>query len=216
MSGAARGVIRLARAWRSLSHAHRLAAGGAAALFVTLFLPWYHETVVSARHAASASVTGWGAFSFVEAVVLLVAAGVLLLMFWQGEGRGIRLPTLEGGVIIAAGAFTFVLVIWRMIDKPTFQLSGTGTAISGVDWGIFVALAMAAFVAYAGNRIRTGAASAGAARGGRAGQAAPDEQPTGDFEPVSVPLRTSPPRRPRRRRYGVEQLTIPLDERDSD
>ena len=66
-----------ARVARAAARA-RLAAYAALALFLTLFLPWYQVTLIaSARtklESASVSVTGWGAFSFVEAAVLLVAA----------------------------------------------------------------------------------------------------------------------------------------------
>src|SRR5438046_8841814 len=89
---AASGAGRIARAFRALPHERRLAAYGALGLFVTLFLPWYQETVIvpsaSANlQAASVTLTGWGAFSFVEAALLLVAAGVLILLFQRAEGR---------------------------------------------------------------------------------------------------------------------------------
>jgi hypothetical protein len=205
MSRAAAGVIRLGRAWRSLSHEQRLAAGAAAALFLTLFFPCYQETAVSARRATGASVSGWGAFSLVEAVVLLTASAVLVTMFRRGEGRGLRRPGAEGGLIAVAAAATAVLVIWRMFDEPTFQVRGA-TAISGIEWGIFIALAAAAFLAYAGNQIRVVAPSA-----------ADDDQPTGSFEPVRAAVRDRPARRSRRRRHAsADQLTIPLEERDRD
>ena len=77
--------------WRELPQERRLAALAASALFFTLFLPWYQETViangVTSLRSASSSLTGWGAFSFVEAAVLLVAAGVLILLFMRAEGR---------------------------------------------------------------------------------------------------------------------------------
>ncbi len=149
---------RAARVWRGLPHDRRIAAGAALALFVTLFLPWYQETVIvpgtKGAAAASTSVTGWGAFSFVEAAVLLVAAGVLTLLFQRGEGRAFHLPGGDGWVIMAAGAWACVLVVWRIFDKQTTSIRGPGASISGIEWGIFVALAGAAFLAYAGSRIR--------------------------------------------------------------
>ena len=63
-------------------------------LFLTLFLPWYQESVIALSAgkplSVSTSVTGWAAFSFVEAAVLVVAAGVLTLLF-QAR-RGPRVP----------------------------------------------------------------------------------------------------------------------------
>src|SRR5262249_3077886 len=141
-----------------LPHESRLAVYAALALFVTLFLPWYQLTLIaSARtklESASVSVTGWGAFSFVEAAVLLVAAGVLILVFQRAAGRAFHLPGGDGGVITAAGLWTCLLIVWRIFDKQGATTNGPSATTSGVEWGIFVALAAAAFLAYSGSRIR--------------------------------------------------------------
>ncbi len=155
----ASGAGRLVRAWRMLPHERRLAAYAATGLFLALFLPWYQETVIASGktthlQSLTASITGWGAFSFVEAAVLLVAAGVLTLLFQRAEGRAFHLPGGDGWVITAAGLWTCVLIIWRIFDKQGTSVHGPGATSSGVEWGIFVALAIAAFLTYAGSRIR--------------------------------------------------------------
>ena len=115
------GAARVARAWRMLPPERRLAAIAAILLFLSLFLPWYQRqffVVVSGTpKPASDSQTGWAAFSFVEAAVLLVAAGVLVLLFQRAEGRAFHVPGGDGGVIMAAGLWTCVLIVWRMFDK---------------------------------------------------------------------------------------------------
>jgi hypothetical protein len=136
-----------------------LAAYAATGLFLALFLPWYQETVIApskATHLQSltASITGWGAFSFVEAAVLLVALGVLTLLFQRAEGRAFHLPGGDGWVIMFAGLWTCLLIVWRIFDKQGTSVHGPGATTSGVEWGIFVALAVAAFLTYAGSRIR--------------------------------------------------------------
>lgn len=150
---------RLTRAWRALPSERRLAAGAALGLFVTLFLPWYQETVIVSGsttnlRSASASLTGWGAFSFVEAAVLLVSAGVLVLLFVRAEGQAFHVPGGDGGVITAAGFWTCVLVLWRMFDKEGTTGHGLYETTSGIEWGIFIALGVAALLAYAGSRIK--------------------------------------------------------------
>jgi hypothetical protein len=148
----------LVRAWRALPHESRLAAFASLALFATLFLPWYQVTLIASAktklESASATITGWGAFSFVEAAVLLVAAGVLTLLFQRAEGRAFHLPGGDGGVITAAGVWTCLLIVWRIFDKQGATTNGPSATSSGVEWGIFVALAAAAFLAYSGSRIR--------------------------------------------------------------
>jgi hypothetical protein len=145
--------------WRALPHERRLAAIAALALLFTLFLPWYQETVIARGTTASlstvsASLTGWGAFSFVEAAVLLVAAAVLVLLFVRAEGAAFHVPGGDGGVVTAAGMWTCLLVVWRMFDKEGTTGHGLYETASGVEWGIFIALALAALLTYAGSRIK--------------------------------------------------------------
>ncbi len=142
-----------------LPRERRLAAAASIALFFVLFLPWYQETVVvpgaKSASAATASVTGWGHFSFVEAAVLLVSASVLMLLFQRAEGRAFHIPGGDGGVIFAGGVWTCLLVAWQMFDKPSASIHGGGASISGIEWGIFAALAAAGLLAYSGSRIRS-------------------------------------------------------------
>ncbi len=152
------GASRLVGLWRELPAERRLAAAAALALFLTLFLPWYQETViaggVTSLRSVSASLTGWAAFSFVEAAVLLVAAFVLSLLFIRAKGRAFHMPGGDGGVITGAGFWTCVLIIWRMFDKEGTSGHGQVATTSGIDWGIFVALGVAGVLTYAGTRIR--------------------------------------------------------------
>jgi hypothetical protein len=157
------GVGRVPHAWRNLSQERRLAIYASLGLFVTLFLPWYQETVIArgttALQRASESLTGWSAFSFVEAAVLVVACGVIALLFVRAEGRPFRVPFGDGGVITAAGFWTCVLIVWRIVDKQGTSGQGQLATTSGIEWGIFIALAVAAFLAYAGSRIRASTAA---------------------------------------------------------
>ncbi len=144
--------------WRELPQERRLAALACLALFLTLFLPWYQETVfangVTSLRSASSSLTGWGAFSFVEAAVLLVAAAVLILLFTRAEGQAFHVPGGDGGVITAAGFWTCVLIVWRIFDKEGTSRHDQIAYTSGIEWGIFVALGVAAVLTYAGSQIR--------------------------------------------------------------
>lgn len=137
---------RLAAAWRALAREQRLAAAAAAALFLTMFLPWY--TVTPAR-AASFSLTPFRAWSFVEAAILLVAVGVLALLFARAEGKRFRLPFGDGGVVLGAGAWVVFLVFYRQFDKPE-----VGGAVVGVDWGMFVTILAGGALVLAGLRLR--------------------------------------------------------------
>ena len=197
-------LARIRRAWRALTPDGRLAAVASAALFLSMFLPWYQ---VQGR-ALAESVTAFGAFSFVEAAVLLVALAVLALLFARSEHATFHLPGGDGTVVMAAGAWVAVLLVWRLFDKPAAT-----AALVGVDWGIFFALAAAGGLAYAGLRMRRAQQPAAPLVRER-----PRPRPATETPPPPAPGTTVtqvlPPERPRRaaRRAAApeDQLTIPL------
>jgi hypothetical protein len=189
------------RAWRALPSDHRLAAAAALGLFLTLFLPWYQETGLaeagSRVQAATASLTGWAAFSWVEAAILLVAAAVLALLFLRAEGHAFQLPGGDGVIVTAAGGWTCLLVIWRIIDKEGVSHQGPFATTWGIEWGIFIALGVAGTLTYAGSRIRAahppGSASASAQPpaavppGSAVTPTTPQSPPTGDPPTTTEP-----------------------------
>lgn len=191
------GAARVAGAWRKLPPERRLAAIAATLLFLSLFLPWYQRqffVIVSGKPVpASDSQTGWAAFSFVEAAVLLVSAGVLVLLYQRAEGRAFHVPGGDGGVIMAAGLWTCVLIIWRMFDKQGASSHGADITSYGIEWGIFAALAIAGFLAYSGSRIRMAHV--------------PEPPLPGERRPEAPPARE---RRPARK--PDDQVTMPFED----
>jgi hypothetical protein len=157
-AASARGPARLTHAVRALEPEQRIAALAALALWASMFLPWYGksvtETVKDSLRAAGYDLTAFGAFSFVEAAVLLVAAAVLLLLFARAERRAFHLPGGDGLVILAGGVWVSLLIFYRMLDKPGTTGNDRLTTTVGLQWGIFVALAAAISLAYAGARVR--------------------------------------------------------------
>ena len=152
-------LMRVSRAWRALAPEQRVSALAALSLWITMFLPWYSEAPVGVvkrgESVAAASLSAYGAFSFVEAAVLLVSVGVLALLFARGERRAFHLPGGDGAVIMLAGAWVGLLVIYRMFDKNGNTAVGNNVTIaSGTEWGIFLALFAAIWLAWTGLRIR--------------------------------------------------------------
>jgi hypothetical protein len=148
---------RASRIWLGLDAEQRLAGAAAVSLFVTMFLPWYQQNaVVSAKGTAplvTRNLSAWGVFSFVEAAVLLVAAATLAMLAARAEGRDFHLPGSDGAIVMLAGAWAAVLLVWRLFDKP--GIGGHGVAANvGIQWGIFFALAAAGVLIWAGSRMR--------------------------------------------------------------
>ncbi len=138
-------------AFRALPQEMQQAAGAAAALVLTMFLPWYEKSFFNASGAQSANLSAFGVFSFVEASILLVAAGVLYLIRARSQRKGFHLPGGDGVVIMAAGGWALALLVWRLFDKPDVS---DRAATVGIQWGMFAALLAAGLLAAAGARVR--------------------------------------------------------------
>jgi hypothetical protein len=63
----------------------------------------------------------FGPFSFVEAAEILVAIGVLALLFARAEGKRFHLPFGDGTVIAAAGIWAGLLIVVRLFDRSLGQ-----------------------------------------------------------------------------------------------
>jgi hypothetical protein len=154
---AAQGARRIGAAWRALHSEQRLAALAALGLLVSMFLPWYHRSFFNSRTArhGSDNLSALQAFSFVEGAILLIAVGVVLMLFARAERRAFHLPGGDGTIVMAAGLWTAFLLIWRLFDQPSPSVPH-GTAVDvGIHWGIFFAFVAAGVLIYAGHRIRT-------------------------------------------------------------
>jgi hypothetical protein len=137
---------RIARAARILNFEQRLAAGGALLLILSTL----------------------GSFSFVEGGQLLLALGVLALLFARAEGARFHLPFGDGTVIAGAGVWAGALILAGLLDR-------------GVGQNVFGA-AGAATLFLAGTRERS--------------KRPPDDVPA-EAPGATPPIRTRrPPRRP--------------------
>jgi hypothetical protein len=147
------GASRLRAALGLLDGDQRFAASAAAVLLGTMFLPWYEKSVVipGSKTFATDTISAFGAVSFVEAAIFLVATGVLVLVLTRAEGGRYHLPGGDGTVIFAAGLWATLLIFYRVFDRP--DVSGEGGTV-GIQWGFFVAFVAAGALAFAGQRMR--------------------------------------------------------------
>jgi hypothetical protein len=153
------GVLsRIGRNWRALSSEQRLVAVAALALLLSMLLPWYQETgfanVNNRLERIDDAKSAFGVYSFVEAAIFVVVAGVLALMWARAERKAFHLPGGDGTVIMGAGLWVMFLIFYRQLDKPDSRREGLVQTSVGVQWGIFIAFLLGALLAYAGYRIR--------------------------------------------------------------
>jgi hypothetical protein len=206
-------IGRVRRAFGVLAPEQRLAGACAIGLFLTMFLPWYTRdttAVVSGKlQTVGSTLMAFKAFSFVEAAILLVAVGVLVLLFARGERKAFHLPGGDGLVILAAGAWVALLCFYRLIDNKTGSTTAFQKVDYGVSWGIFVTLLCGLALAYAGQRVRAahvaepplpgeGPDAPTVADRRTRRQAEPERPPRTDEAPTSVAPAAAPTvRRPR-------------------
>lgn len=152
-------VHRSANVWSAINSQQRVASIAAMSLGATMVLPWYEKTtsgVIRGRlQKVHENLTAFQAFSFVEAAVLLVAAGSLLLIWSRGEGRTFKLPLDDGLLIAAGGVWVALLVFYRFLDKPKGLSNSLLDTTVGLQWGIFITLLCGLLLASAGMRSRT-------------------------------------------------------------
>ncbi len=136
---------------KGLSNTQLRAGFASAALVLCMLLPWYRATFPGpARETAVRdNLTAFGAFSWVEAAVLVVAAAVLYLLWARSQRRAFHLPGGDGWAVTIAGGWVVFLLVWRLFDRPDISQGAVG-----VQWGLFVTLGVAVMLVLAGQAMR--------------------------------------------------------------
>ncbi len=157
-----------AAALGELDRNERFAAAGALVVVASMFLPWYGYPF-----SRDLVTTGFGAFSFVQASLLLTACAACLLMLERARGLPLPRPVHEGTLLVAAGIWSALLVGYAMLDRPSVSRGGFDHSYS-LRYGVAVALAGAAALVVAGLRRRHEELAAERARRSRRGSAPKD------------------------------------------
>ena len=132
-----------------------MAGFAALALLVTLLLPWYEK-----RSSTSGPAPAAGEREPVGAPGLHVRRGgraagrrspCSFCLGAVAAASGFHLPGGDGLVIMLAGGWAELLLIWRLFDKPDVADPG---ATVGIQWGMFAAMVAAGVLIAAGARVR--------------------------------------------------------------
>jgi len=127
---------------------------GAALVVASLFLPWYGVDL-----AGGLAKTALGSFGLIEAALLLTVGAAAYLVLLCSRGYSLPRPLDEGALLVAAGAWAALLISYRMLERPEFELAGVTRV--GLRYGIFVALTGAGLIAMGGVRMRRDARGGG-------------------------------------------------------
>jgi hypothetical protein len=118
---------------------------------LSFVLPWYQKSVAENSQFVQSNVSALGAFTFVEAAILLVAVAVVFLVWTRSQKKGFHLPGGDGVAVILAGGWAMLLLVYRLFDKPNIEGAG---ATMGIQWGIFGAMLAAGALIAAGLRVK--------------------------------------------------------------
>jgi hypothetical protein len=79
------------------------------------------EQKAAAAAAVLLALSTIGPFSWVELAELLLAAGVLALLFARAERQSFHLPFGDGTIIATAGVWAGILIVARLFERPLGQ-----------------------------------------------------------------------------------------------
>lgn len=117
----------------------RIAGVAAAILFIVMFFDWFGADRGRAR--GRVDVSAWQAFSFIDVLLLITILVAVGLVVMAAATRSPNLPVAASALTAGLGILSVLLILMRMVFTPRDL---------GLDFFIFVALALAAGIAYGG------------------------------------------------------------------
>jgi hypothetical protein len=137
-----------------LTLGEKIAGASAILLFIFMFFDWYGVSISGGGESVDLGGGGsaWDALDFIPILLLIaiiVTIGVLVI---EAGDTGVELPVHGAAIITVAGVVSFLLILFRIIDTPTFAEFGGVSAEGSVRFGIFLALIASAGIGYGGYR----------------------------------------------------------------
>jgi hypothetical protein len=188
-----------------LSMGERIAAVSAILLFIFMFFFNWYGVEVSGIGGFSGSTgeggTAWQTLEVIRFVLLITAIAALLMAGLRLADSDAEPPVPMSVIVTVLGAFSVLLILFRIIDPPTFASFGGVSIDATLSVGIFLGLIAAGGVAYGGYTAmqEEGITFGDAADrlSGAGGSAAPPQPPpSGSTPPPPPPLAGSQPPQP--------------------
>jgi hypothetical protein len=137
-----------------LNIGEKIAAVSAILLFVFMFFEWF-GVEVSGVGGFSGSVSGaggsaWDALDFIPIVLVVTIVAALGLAAIRLTDSTFEPPVPMSTVVTVLGAFSVLLILFRIIDPPTFASFGGVSVDATLSIGIFLGLISAGGIAYGG------------------------------------------------------------------
>jgi hypothetical protein len=146
-----------------LSMGDKIAGGAAIALLLIMFIfKWFgievEGNVAGFDFGGSTSWNAWASFSFIDIILLITILAALAMVYLHASSTRVDLPVSLSVVVAALGALSTLLIIFRIISPPDFDITGGFDPTGTVDYsstreiGAFLGLLAAAALTYGGFR----------------------------------------------------------------
>lgn len=137
-----------------LSPGEKIAGGSAIALFIFMFFNWFGAEV-SGVNGFSGSVSGeagnaWDTLDFIPIVLLITVIAALVMVGLRLADSAAEPPVPMSAIVTVLGVISVLLILFRIVDPPTFASFGGVSVDATLSVGIFLGLIAAAGVAYGG------------------------------------------------------------------
>ncbi len=137
-----------------LSPGEKIAGGSAIALFIFMFFNWFGAEV-SGVGGFSGSVSGeagnaWDTLDFIPIVLLITVIAALVMAGLRLADSTYEPPIPMSTIVTVLGVISVLLILFRIIDPPTFASFGGVSVDATLSVGIFLGLIAAGGIAYGG------------------------------------------------------------------
>jgi hypothetical protein len=138
-----------------LSPGEKIAGGSAILLFIFMFFFDWFGVKVSGVNGFSGAISGeggsaWDALEFIRFVLLLTVIVTLVLVGLRLSDSAYEPAVPLSTVVTALGVISVLLILFRIVDPPTFAEVGGISFDATLKIGIFLGLIAAGGVAYGG------------------------------------------------------------------
>ena len=178
----------------------RIAAVSAILLFIFMFFDWFGVEVSGGGFSGSVPGAGgsaWDALDFIPIVLVVTVVVALINAALRLSDSPYEPPVSLNIAVAVLGGISALLVLFRIIDPPSFG-SISGVSLDGtVEFGIFLGLIAAIGIAYGGYRGMqeegTSFSDAADRLSGGSGPPPPPPPPSAGTPPPPPPSSESPP-----------------------
>jgi hypothetical protein len=136
-----------------LNTGEKIAAVSGILLFIFMFFDWFGVEVSGGGFSGSVPGAGgsaWDALDFIPIVLLITVIAALVGAVLRLSDFEYEPPVSMNAVVAALGGLSVLLILFRIIDPPSFGSYGGVSADGTLKFGIFLGLIAAAGIAYGG------------------------------------------------------------------